>query len=118
MNETRQRHDGPHGLVVEELEVVTTQVQQAADDGEEHHQRNGGRVVGRPQDPDLNLRLLADPTGDGLRGEAHSLDVHRVGALRLAFGREVHQHRRRVQFQLQNLPNFYINSQIIFTFSS
>ena len=92
-----ERHAAPRRLVVEELEVVPAQVEEAADEGEEHEERDGARVVGRPEHPDVHLGPLADPLGHRLRAETHPLDVHRVQLLGLPLGREVHEDGRRVQ---------------------
>jgi len=46
---THQSADAPESLVVDELEVVSLQVEQTADQGEEQGQGQGARVVGRPE---------------------------------------------------------------------
>jgi len=54
---THQSPDAPESLVVDELEVVSLQVEQTADQGEEQGQGQGARVVGRPEHAHLHTDM-------------------------------------------------------------
>ncbi len=62
--------------------------------GEEHQHGDSSGIIRGPENPDRDVGSFLDPLGDGLSAEADSLDVHGVHLLRLALGREVHEHRR------------------------
>ena len=102
-----ERDQAPRVLVVEELEVVPAQVEQAGDEGEEHEEGDGAGVVGRAEDADVDVGALVDPLADGVGAEAHALHVQGVGLLRLALGGEVHEHRRGVELHDLEAETFF-----------
>lgn len=69
----------PHAFVEQEVEVVAAQVQETADKRAQHKDGDRSRVVGRPENANLDVCSLLDPLGERLRGESDSLDVKSVG---------------------------------------
>ena len=53
-----ERQQGPGRLVVQKLQVVPSQVEQATDQGEQHEKRHGASVVGRPEHADVHVGPL------------------------------------------------------------
>ncbi len=102
---TYQSNQRPRGLIVEKVEVVAADVEEDGEQGEEHQEKEGGGVVGRADHPHADVRLLEDPPGDGLRGEANPLNVHLLGGADAEAGRlggplaEEEKDRRRVEAQ-------------------
>ena len=92
-----KRQEAPDILVVEELKIVSAEIEESADQTEEHEEGDGSGVVGWTKDADMNVRALTDPLGQGLGAEAHPLNVHGIRFLGLSFGWEVHEDGRRVE---------------------
>ena len=84
--------EGPGSFVVEELQVVSPQVEQPTHHCKEHQESHGAGVVGRSEHPDVHLSPLSNPLGNCLCRETNPLQVHVVGLLGLSLGREVHEH--------------------------
>ena len=81
--------DAPGGPVVEELEVVASHVEEAADEHEQESDHDWAGVVGRAKDADLDVAPFEDPLLQSLGVEADPLDVHGVALLATALGGEV-----------------------------
>lgn len=93
------RQEAPHLLVVQKVQVVPTQIQEPSDEGRQHENGHRGRVVRWSEDSDLNVRTLLDPLADNFSRHSNALDIHGIGRFRFALGREVDEHRGRIQAQ-------------------
>lgn len=51
----------PSSLVVQELEIIPPQVQQASSNSKEDEHGNGASVIRRPEDSDIDISTLSNP---------------------------------------------------------
>jgi len=86
-----ESNEGPGCLVIEELQIVSTQVEQSSHQGEKHQEGNGSCVVRRSEHADIHLCSLSYPLSNGLAGEPCPLYIHVVSLLGLPLGWEVHE---------------------------
>lgn len=97
----------PKLFVLQELQIVALQVQKPADEGDQHDDCDSSGVVWRTENADLRVGSLLHPLGNGLGGNADSLNVHGVAVLGLALRWEVHEDRRGVEAKhLENVAAF------------
>lgn len=89
----------PHLFVVQKVQVVPAQIEEPSNEGRQHQNGNGGRVIRWPEDSYLDVGTLLDPLADNLGRHAHPLNVHGIGRFWLAFSREVNENRGCVQAQ-------------------
>ena len=51
---THESKESPHDAVVEKVQVVATEVQQASDEDDQRHEDDGSGIVRRAENPDLS----------------------------------------------------------------
>lgn len=56
----------PGGLVVEELQVVSSEIEKSSHQAEEHEEGDRAGVVGGTEDADVDVGALSNPFGQGL----------------------------------------------------
>lgn len=98
--EAEEHCDGsPQVLVVQELQVVTPNVQEATDQSHQRDHGHSSRVVGWTENTDCDVGALGNEFSNGIRGKADAVDVHGISTLGLTLGREVHEDGGSVQTQ-------------------
>lgn len=103
----------PSVFVVQKLQIIAPHVHQNTGDSNEDEHGNCSGVVWWPEHSNVDLGPLIDPFGDGLGTKADSLNIHSVHLLWLAFGREMHENRGRIE--LHDLKSHgSLTMQIIF----
>lgn len=89
----------PHLLVVQKVQVVSTQVEESSDEGRQHKDGYSSGIVWWSEDPNLNIGTLLNPFADHFGGNSHPLDIHGVSCFWFALRWEMNKDRSRVQTQ-------------------